>query len=78
MIINLRGLELAVLHEHIVGNNRDDEGKRDHKPNEKEGIDDNSEESGWDAAAKTRSEAGIDLGASGPSGQAAHDEQDDG
>ena len=78
MIINLSGLELAVLHEHIIGNNRDDEGKSDYKPDEKERIDDDSEESGGDAAAKTRSEACVDLGASGPSRQTAYNEQDDG
>lgn len=78
MIINLSSLELAVLHEHIVGDNRYNKRKRDHKPDEKERIDDDSEESSGDAAAKTRSEAGVDLSASGSSGQAAHDEQDDG
>lgn len=78
VVVDLRRLELAVLHEHVVGDDGHDERERDGEPDQEEDVDDDGEEAGGDAAAEARPEAGVDLGARGARRQAAHDEQDHG
>lgn len=75
MVVDLRRLDLTVLHEDVVGDYGDDKRERDYKPDDEKHVDDNGEEASWNAAAESRSEPSVDLGSSGSRRQTAHDQE---
>lgn len=78
MRVDLRRLDLTVLHDHIIGDNGHHESNGDHEPDQEEQVDENGEEADGDATAETRSKPGEYLSPSGTCRQTSDHKKHDG
>ena len=76
VVVQNQVLKLALLHEHVIGDNGHDKHDRACGPHEHEQVDNGGEEAGRNAAAQPRPKACVDLWAGGASGQASNNQED--